>query len=139
MQNGKTIVNKDEILREQEVFYAKLYSSKTRPTEDQEQFFFNDNIPKLSEIQKEQCKGMITEQELLKGLKNTQNNKSPGSDGYPCAFYKVFWVDIKTHLVEALNYAFDTNSLSITQKQGVIILLPEQGRDPLYLNKIGDP
>ena len=38
----------------------------------------------------------ITEDKLLKVLKTTDNNKSPGDDGYPVELYKVFWADKKT-------------------------------------------
>ena len=37
-------------------------------------------IPKLTKKQSQKCEGEITEKELLKALKKTQN-KSPGKDG----------------------------------------------------------
>ena len=36
----------------------------------------------------------ITEDEIKKAIKNSPNNKSPGSDGFPIEFYKVFWNQI---------------------------------------------
>ena len=43
----------------------------------------------------------MTESELLKIVKSLQNNKSPGEDGLPAEFYKFFWHDIKTQLLNA--------------------------------------
>jgi len=33
----------------------------------------------------------ITEKELHSALKNMQNNKAPGPDGFPAEFYEHFW------------------------------------------------
>ena len=35
-----------------------------------------------------------------------ENNKSPGSDGLPAEFYKLFWQDVNIYLVNALNSAY---------------------------------
>ena len=44
-------------------------------------------------------KGEITEEELLKALTKTPNNKSPGNDGITKEFYEAFWDDLKTALL----------------------------------------
>ncbi len=33
----------------------------------------------------------ITVEELVLAVKDTKNNKTPGCDGIPIEFYKVFW------------------------------------------------
>ena len=38
--------------------------------------------------------GEITMDELITALNGTKNNKSPGADGYPIEFYKLFWDNI---------------------------------------------
>ena len=58
-------------------------------------------------------------------LKNMKNGKSPGSDGYTAEFYKIFWKDLKPLVCKSINEAFAKGELSITQKQGVITLLPK--------------
>ena len=76
--------------------YTKLQSSHTPD-------FVNHlkNIPKLPEESKHNMEQEITEDELIKVLKTNDNNKSPGDDGYPVEFYKVFWTDIKTVLLNS--------------------------------------
>ena len=63
-----------------------------------------------------------------------KNGKSPGTDGYTAEFYKIFWKDIGNFVLESLNESFNTGELSITQKQGVITLLPK-GNKPRELIK----
>ena len=63
-----------------------------------------------------------------------KNGKSPGTDGYNAEFYKFFWKDIGNFVLESLNESFNTGELSITQKQGLITLLPK-GNKPRELIK----
>ena len=35
----------------------------------------------------------------IESLKSMESNKSPGSDGLPAEFYKVFWNEINQHLL----------------------------------------
>ncbi len=67
----------------------------------------------MSGEEKELCEGLITEQEYLQSLKSMQNGKSPGCDGFTVDFYKFFWKDIKTLMVDSINYAFDKGELSV--------------------------
>ena len=73
----------------------------------------------------------------IKEIKNTvkqlKNNKSPGIDGLPAEFYKIFWKDIKYILFESFNFSIYSGKLSISQRQGVISLLPKPDKDPHYL------
>ena len=77
----------------------------------------------------------ISEEELLKLIKSLLNNKAPGEDGLPAEFYKVFWIDIKKYLLDSYNFSYNNNTLSITQKRGVISLIPKKD-DPLLLKKL---
>ena len=43
-----------------------------------------------------------------------ESEKTLGTDGLPADFYKVLWNDISTSLICALNYAYKTGLLSIT-------------------------
>ena len=46
---------------------------------------------------------------------------------------KFFWKDISTLLVSALNYAFESGCLSITQRRGVIKLTPKKDAELYYI------
>ena len=48
------------------------------------------------------------------------NNKTPGPDGIPVEFYKIFWTAIGHIVDESYLNAFDKGELLTSQKQGVI-------------------
>ena len=62
-------------------------------------------------------------------------DKTPTTDGLPVEFYKAFWDDISTHLLSALNFAFESGCLSITQRRGIIKLIPKKSIEPFYIKK----
>ena len=83
------------------------------------------------------CEGEITLAECTKALSMMQNNKSPGSDGLTTEFYRAFWDIISTYVVNSFNYAFNTGNLSISQRQGIISLIPKKKGYPVF-KKTGD-
>ena len=69
----------------------------------------------------------ITETELLNKIKSLPNNKTPGEDGIPAEFYKIFWVDIKNPiLLNSYKYSCEKGHLPITQKRGLLCLIPNK-------------
>ena len=85
------------------------------------------SLPKLSEQQKLQMEGLITEEELTRYLKKVKNNVSPGSSGYTNEFYKFFWADLRTFVTNSINFSYQKGSLSVTQKLGILTLIPKGG------------
>ena len=85
-------------------------------------------------LQQAKCEGLITEKEVLKVLKNMKNGISPGTDGYTAEFYNFLGEDIGNFVLESLNESFTSGELSITQKQGLVTLLPK-GNKPRELIK----
>ena len=53
-------------------------------------------------------------------------DKSPGTDGIPAEFYKVFWRDIADDLLDAINYGVEKGQLSMSQRRGIIKLIPKK-------------
>ena len=133
---SETITNAKEILKEQKHFYQSLYSKKqvNLDKEEQSNFFVdNNNIPKLNEYLQSKCEGLITKEECEKIVKLLPNGKSPGTDSLPAEFYKIFWNEISDILLESINFSYTKKELSISQKQGIITLLPKSDRDIRYL------
>ena len=130
------ITNQQTILKELEKFYKNLLQSKHKDNQNQSKspFLVKENIKTLSMRDQATCEGLITEKEALNVLKNMKNGKSPGTDGYTAEFYKFFWKDIGNFVLESLNESFTTGELSITQKQGLITLLPKNWRPITLLN-----
>lgn len=91
-------------------------------------FFLDENTLILNEEEQKQCEGFLTASECLESLKSMESNRSPGSDGLPAEFYKVFWNDVNQHLLNALNCAYTKSLLSITQRRGLITLIPKKNK-----------
>lgn len=97
--------------------------------------FFPDisDIPKLSEEEQEESNTDFELTDLEFVIKNMKNGKSPGNDGFLAEFYKIFWHDIKHLLLASFNQSYRYGVLPTSQKQGVITLLPKQGKDSRLL------
>ena len=53
----------------------------------------------LQEHEQKSCDGLLTKKECLEAIKSMESEKSPGTDGLPAEFYKMFWPDISTPLL----------------------------------------
>ena len=123
--------NIKEILHEQKLFYEKLYRSQNLDVNDDgsNTLFDHGNpyVEKLSPQESIELEGPLTEPELLNSLKSMENFKSPGIDGLTVEFNKFFWADIKSFLLNSLNYAYKSSQLSISQKQSIITCFSKEG------------
>ena len=61
------------------------------------------------------------------------NQKSPGTDGLPAEWYKCFWSDIKSLLLNSVNYSYITETLSFTHSQGIVTVIPKRDKDLLLV------
>ena len=89
--------------------------------------------PKLSEAQKAKMDIIITTEELTNYLKKTKNNVSPGSSGFTNEFFIYFWIDLKFFITKAINFGYDMGMLSVTQRLGIITLIPKGDKDKTLL------
>ena len=76
--------------------------------------------------QKEICEGQLNIKECLKSLKT-------GTDGLAAELYIVFWNDVSGLLVNSLNCAYLSGSLSMTQRRGFIKLIPKKHSELYYV------
>lgn len=130
-EKGEIISEQENILKEVHDFYKDLYSC--RPTEDVDLDKMLPTNKKLNELDKEQCEGPLTLEEILLALKNMKNNKSPGPDGFTTEFYKFFFADIGKFLERSLNYGFSIGTMSVTQLQGMVICISKEGKDKKFI------
>ena len=113
-----------------------LYSSSKSMTYEQNDTTFFPERDHESIIQEQDltvCEGALTEKECLEALKDMGTEKTPGTDSLPAEFYKVFWKDISAILIRALNYAYETGQLSVTQRRGIIKLIPKKDAEPFFI------
>ena len=134
--NDDETVNTDkEILNQCESFYRNLYSShmNINDTYVNDMFFDENNTKVLNPDEQISCEGLLTKEECLQALKSTETNKTPGSDGIPAEFYKVFWNDLSDLLVNSINFAYQTGQFSVTQRRGIIKLIPKKDAEPYFI------
>ena len=77
--------------------------------------------------------GLLTTDELTKYLKKTRNNVSPGSSGFSNEFFKFFWRDLKLFVTKSINHSYEIGMLSVTQRLGIITLIPKGSKDKTFL------
>ena len=134
VQNSTEVTKPDQILEEQRKYYENLYSSKLYDVSDNSLEFFNSKTQKtLSSLEKELCDTPLTLQEIGQALKQLQNDKTPGMDGFTTNFYKFFWLDLKDILFQSFCYSFHNGSLTNDQRRGVLNLIPKANKDLRFL------
>ena len=131
--NNDNFITKDsETLKECLSFYKNLYTIKLTDGQDPsiKQFFFPEvGDVHLSKAEETSREGPLTETECLPSLKQMADSKTPGTDCLPAKFYILFWSDISDALISALNFSYDTGKLPITQRRGLIKLIPKKETD----------
>jgi hypothetical protein len=129
-ENGEIKENDQDILKECTKFYSELYKANDNINDQNIDLFTNyANSVRLNENDKLILDRLLDEAECKKTLNSMPNNKSPGSDGLPCEFYKKFWENLKTYLISALNYSLEIGFMSTSQQRSVITLLPKKRKD----------
>jgi len=136
-EDGSQVSDPKSILEEEKEFYSKLYTSHRSQLPDFEdkkwEFMEGLNIPQINQEEAESLEKPITEDEVLQAISLSADNKSPGTDGLGNEFYRAFWPDIKDLLTGSIQRSFMEGSLSISQRQGIISLIPKCGKDLNYL------
>ena len=128
VNDNDLIYTDKEILKECESFYRNLYSSKVATENQDGAFFFPQQKDRtlLNSDEQSLCEGELSIKECLEALKSMVSDKSPGTDGLPCEFYKVFWKDVAEILINSFNYSYEIGKLSISQRRGIIKLIPKK-------------
>ena len=67
--------------------------------------FLTINTTNLTKWIRKKCEGLLTEKECLEAVKSMESGKSPGTDGLPTEFDKVFWRDVSPFLISSFNKA----------------------------------
>ena len=127
--DGVVTKNRKEILEQQVQFYEKLYQSDQAVK-------FEQKIPPVTKLNNAQMLELgkdITVSEIGVAIARMPRYRTPGADGLPADFYKVFFVKIKQLLSDVYKDALRQKKLHISARRGVITLLPKKDRDILLI------
>jgi len=108
-------------------------SIKTCNDSNYKLFLENSNIAKLEATQQEELELPLLNEECFLVLKQWSENKTPGTDGLSVEFYLLFWSLLGEEMVQSLSYAYKHGQLNITQKQGIIKVIPKTRKDKSFL------
>ena len=95
------------ILKVAQDFYSKLFTSKNPSYDDINTYLNSVDLPALSEDKQDICEGLISMKECEAAINKIKLHKSPGEDGIPIEFYKTFWKQLGSFLVEMYNDSFE--------------------------------
>ena len=134
IQDDSTTCNAKQILDQIEDYFKKLYTSEnTSSQEEYDEFIQHLTIPRLSNEDRDSLEGPLTYEECKKVLDSFKNDKSPGEDGFTVEFYKFFYDLLGKDLLASFNEAYETNEHTISQRRGIITLLPKEDGSLLEL------
>ena len=124
------------ILNECREYYDRLYIQPHLFSQPGIKEKFLSRIPKdvLSLSDKASLDQPLTLDELYNSLKVMNIGAVLGEDGLTVNFYITFWDLVKDFLYASYLHAFDTGFLSITQRRGLIRLLPKKDKNPLFVS-----
>ena len=131
LDNVQITSDMKKINKQIEVFFSKTYKSKLTdvPLSEQElglkDFIQNLEIPRLSNEEQATFEHELTVQEIKNVLHSFEKNKTPGEDGFSKEFYEIFFDLLKQNLLDSYNEAFQKGNLSVSQRRGVISLIPK--------------
>ena len=131
-EDGEEIVDPKQILNKQRVFYQDLYSVD----EDVNFTLQNSFGVRVPENIVADQDTQISLADLQEAIKTMNNNKTPGEDGIPVDFYKVFWNELKGTFYEMVAQVYETTSLHATARQGILNLIPKATKDTRYIKNL---
>ena len=131
-EDGTELNQPSQIIDEQRQFYRKLYQEDNHVNFTWKNTFgiqVPDNI-------REQQDTQITMSDLEAAIKTMNNNKTPGMDGIPVDFYKIFWSDIKQTFQEMMLESYQRHQLHETAREGVLNLIPKTNKDSRFIKNL---
>ena len=125
LNDGKVITNQKVILDQIRTFYARLFENKKNCHNDFDWNSINNQQNKLTPEEALNIEGPLTVTEIGDALKGMKHNKTPGIDGFPAEFYKMFWSKLKYFVLRAFNYSYSKGTLPLSLRQTIISCLPK--------------
>ena len=128
------VENDGEILEIARSFYERLYKAPDSMDAGSPALLsgFLNSIPKglITEPHYRNLDAPISLEECRTALIGMKNDKCPGLDGLTKEFYIKYWPLVGQLVLDSLTYGPSVGQLSISQRRGVIRLVPKKNRDP---------
>ena len=138
--DGEIICNMTKINKEIENCYKNFLTSRIPQEENNDYedqfalFTLNLQNPKLCQDEISELEHDLTKDKLLNALKGFQPGKTPGDDSFAKEFYETFFELLWRNLIDSFNEGFQTGKLSISQRRGIISLIPKDENNLMVLS-----
>lgn len=114
-------------------FYSSLYTSESLFDEsDYERFFNGFTIPTIESSVVAELDRPFTVGEIKSAVMSMQSGKSPGPDGLPSEFYKVFIDKLSPLMLNMLKESSDVGVLPLSLRQATISFILKKDKDPRF-------
>ena len=132
LQGEETITDPKRILKMQHKFYSDLYKK------NKEVNFTIENTTdiKISETQRALQQQKLTYDEITLAVSQLNNGKTPGVDGIPIEFFKVFWSRIGKHFYRVVEEVYKQKHLYNSALLGIINLIPKLDKYTKFLKNL---
>ncbi|KAJ1167387.1 hypothetical protein NDU88_007779 [Pleurodeles waltl] len=111
--------------------YEALYASSVLPMESLcSDFLARVDLPHVEEEQMEALEEPLDLEEIKSSIGELASGKTPGPDGLPADFYKVFASQLAPRLLRVYEEAVQRGCYSASQREALLVSLPKPGRDP---------
>jgi len=131
LDNGERTSHRAKVNKQIETFFREIYTTKLAsiPLSKQEKSFTNFTedleLSKLTNEENELLEHDLSLEEIKNVLHSFEKNKTPGENGFTKEFYETFFDLLQQDLLKSYNDVFQKGSLSVSQRRGVISLIPK--------------
>uniref|UniRef100_A0A3B1K1Q0 Reverse transcriptase domain-containing protein n=1 Tax=Astyanax mexicanus TaxID=7994 RepID=A0A3B1K1Q0_ASTMX len=129
---NKILNNPDDIEKTFEAYYKSLYSQPYETNRHEITEFLNSlDLPTVGKEINDKLILPITQEEIDRAIARLNNNKSPGTDGYPPEWYKATKEHLLPVLESCFNYIMKEGFLPPSWKEAYISVIAKEGKDRL--------
>lgn len=113
-------------------YYQELYKEESCQNKGgkKENFFNSIGLTKLTEEEAELLTHPITREEIKNSILKLKNNTSPGVDGLPGEYYKLFEKELTPLLDKVYNYALSEGNPPQSWSEAIISVIHKDGKYP---------